>query len=69
MRGHLRHRLNGGLKRVKPGDQFPSTFALDDAMGETFLAGGAKQAAMEVAKFAFPVVVGAWQIRDIVAVK
>jgi hypothetical protein len=69
MRGHLRDRLNSGLERVETGEQFPGTFALDDATGETFLASGAKQAAMEVAKFAFPVVIGARQISDIVTVK
>jgi len=42
---------------------------LDDATRETLLAGRAKQAAMEIAKFAFPIVIGARQIRDVVTVK
>jgi hypothetical protein len=68
-RGDARQGRDGVGVRAGMRQEFPGAGALYDAPGEAFLAGGAQQAAVEVAELTFAVVVGARQPRHIVGVK
>jgi len=57
-RGDARQRRGGVSERAGMRQKFPGAGALQDAPREAFLAGGAEQAAVEVAELTFAVVVG-----------
>ena len=61
---------SGGIRQgAGMRQEFPSARALQDAPGQSFLAGGAQQAAVEGAELTFAVVVGARQAGHIVGMK
>ena len=57
------------FQRIGDGDQFPGAFTLQEAFRQALLAGGGEQAAVQIPELGFPVIVGARQPGDIVAVK
>jgi len=64
-----RYSLNGGRQGRWVRDQFPSTLALDNAARESFLSSRAQQASIEIAEFAFAIVVSTRQSHHIVTME